>query len=69
MMVFDRAVERGEISPERDLELLLKVLPAFMMDYLLAHGEMPDRAFSGRVIHEVVIPLALSDNVAARRTK
>jgi AcrR family transcriptional regulator len=68
-MVFDRAVARGEISPERDLELLLKVLPAFMMDYLLAHGEMPDRAFTGRVIHEVVIPLALSVNVAARRTR
>lgn len=68
-VVFDRAVARGEIAPERDLELLMKVLPAFMMDHLLTHGEMPDQEYAGRVIHEVVVPLALSDNPAPRRIK
>jgi len=68
-VVFDRAVARGEIAPERNLELLMKVLPAFMMDHLLTHGEMPDQDFARRVIHEVVVPLALSDNHAPRRIK
>jgi len=67
-MIFDRALARGEISPARDLELLLRVLPAFMLDHLMTYGEMPDRAFSQRVIREVLVPLARSGNVAARRT-
>ncbi|MFK0195217.1 TetR/AcrR family transcriptional regulator [Kitasatospora sp. NPDC090308] len=56
--VFRRAVERGEIPPERDLELLVGLLPALILQRVLLYGTPPDHAFARRVVHEVILPLA-----------
>jgi AcrR family transcriptional regulator len=56
--IFERAVARGEVSPERNLDLLVALLPALMVQQVLITGELPDSDFSQRVINDVILPLA-----------
>jgi len=56
--IFERAVQRGEISTERNLDLLVALLPALMIQQVLITGELPDTDFSARVIKDVILPLA-----------
>jgi AcrR family transcriptional regulator len=56
--IFDRAVARGEVSPERNLDLLVSLFPALMIQQVLTTGELPDTDFSSRVINDVILPLA-----------
>ena len=56
--IFDRAVTRGEISTERNLDLLVSLFPALMIQQVLVTGELPDTDFASRVIHDVILPLA-----------
>jgi len=56
--VFERAVARGEISPERNLDLLTLLLPALILHHLLINGEVPDAQFAQQVIDDVIMPLA-----------
>ena len=56
--IFERAVQRGEISTERNLDLLVALLPALMIQQVLITGELPDTDFSTRVINDVILPLA-----------
>jgi AcrR family transcriptional regulator len=56
--IFERAVRSGEISTERNLDLLVALLPALMIQQVLITGELPDTDFSTRVINDVILPLA-----------
>jgi AcrR family transcriptional regulator len=56
--IFERAVTRGEVSPERNLDLLVALFPALIIQQVLTTGEMPNAAFSERVINDVILPLA-----------
>jgi AcrR family transcriptional regulator len=56
--VFERAVARGEIPPDRDLDLLISIFPALCIHHLLIFGELPDAAFTAHVMEEVILPLA-----------
>ncbi len=56
--IFERAVARGEVSPERNLELLVSLFPALMIQQVLISGELPDTDFTEHVINDVIIPLA-----------
>jgi AcrR family transcriptional regulator len=56
--IFERAVQRGEISTERNLDLLAALLPALMIQQVLITGELPDTDFSSHVIKDVILPLA-----------
>ena len=56
--IFDRAVARGEVSSERNLDLLVALLPALMIHQVLTTGELPDADFFVRVINDVILPLA-----------
>jgi hypothetical protein len=56
--IFERAVARGEVSPERNLDLLVSLFPALMIQQVLIKGEMPDADFSEHVINDVILPLA-----------
>jgi AcrR family transcriptional regulator len=56
--IFERAVERGEVSPERNLDLLVSLFPALMIQQVLIKGELPDADFSEHVINDVILPLA-----------
>jgi len=46
--VFLRAMGRGEVNPERDLEQLASLYPALMIRHLLTTGEIPGRTLPNR---------------------
>ena len=54
--VLDQAVERGEISAERRLDLVPDILIALNTLRILI-GEVPDREFIRRVFDEIIYPL------------
>jgi AcrR family transcriptional regulator len=56
--VFERAVARGEIPPDRNLDLLVSVFPAMAIHHLLIFGELPDASFTTAVMDELILPLA-----------
>jgi AcrR family transcriptional regulator len=56
--IFERAVARGEVSTERNLDLLVSLLPALIIQQVLITGELPDTDFSWHVITDVILPLA-----------
>jgi AcrR family transcriptional regulator len=55
--VFDRAVERGEIPPVPNFELLSDVVPAMVFHQMILTGRAPDVAFVLTVIDQIVLPL------------
>lgn len=58
--LLDRGRERGEVHPERDLDLLALVLPS-MAFYQTVFAEHPlDAAVLTRLIDEILLPLAAS---------
>jgi AcrR family transcriptional regulator len=63
--VFERAVIRGEVDAHRDLDLLVSVLPALVMQHLLIFGEIPNADFAEQVIHEVILPLATAPGASS----
>lgn len=56
--VFERAIERGEIGADVDVELLMQVLPAVMLYHDFILGIEPDAAAVARVIDHVILPAA-----------
>ena len=56
--VFERAVARGEIPEDRNLDLLISVFPAMAIHHLLIYGELPDASFTAQVMDELILPLA-----------
>jgi AcrR family transcriptional regulator len=56
--LFARARERGEVADGHDIELLATVGPAILFHRLLLTGKPLTRDFIGRVIDEVIVPLA-----------
>ena len=51
-----RAVERGEISPDCDIELIAMISPSMAAHQVLMLRKPVDRAFMIRVLDEVVLP-------------
>jgi AcrR family transcriptional regulator len=60
--LFERAVARGEIAPDRDLEFLAQLFPALALQHLVLNGEIPDAALAERIMTKVVLPLATAPN-------
>jgi AcrR family transcriptional regulator len=56
--VFERAVSRGEIPPDRNLDLLVSIFPAMAIHHLLIFGELPDAIFTTQLMDEIILPLA-----------
>ena len=65
--VLDRAVARGEIAAERDLELVPDVVIGLVQVRVTLQGEFPDRAFFRRVVDDVLRPLLGASRPAPRR--
>ena len=65
--VLDRAVARGEIPAERDLELVPDVVIGLVQVRVTLQGEFPDRAFFRRVVDDVLRPLLGASRPAPRR--
>lgn len=58
--VFEQAVDRGEIPPDRDLDMLARVGPAMVFHRVMIMTEPVDETFIARLIDEVILPLALA---------
>jgi AcrR family transcriptional regulator len=56
--IFERAVARGEIPQDRNLDLLVSIFPALAIQHLLIFGELPDASFAAQVMDELILPLA-----------
>ena len=56
--VFARAVTRGEISADRNIDMLATLYPSMLFRRLMVTGELPDRQFSVDVMNDVILPLA-----------
>jgi AcrR family transcriptional regulator len=59
-LILERAVDRGEVPRERDLEFIIEIIPALFLSRVLTSGKPPDQAFVHRIVHEVIYPLATS---------
>jgi AcrR family transcriptional regulator len=59
-LILERAVERGEVPRERDLEFIIEIIPALFFSRVLTSGKPPDATFAHRIVHEVIYPLAIS---------
>lgn len=57
-VIFDRAVARGEISPDVDLDILSPALPAIVLHRLFLLGQAPTPEFVTRVIDQIILPAA-----------
>ena len=56
-VVFERAVERGEIMPVANLDTLVAIIPALVLHRLLVFGTAPDTEFFESLVHGVILPL------------
>ena len=56
--LFARAIERGEIDPGVDIELLSPALAGIVMHRLILVGEAPTREIVTRVIDQIILPAA-----------
>jgi AcrR family transcriptional regulator len=62
--VLEQAVRRGEVSEERNLDLLVILLPALVTHQLLVSGKFPGRGFIEHVVNDVILPLAMAPDGA-----
>jgi AcrR family transcriptional regulator len=63
MEVFERAVARGEVSTDRNIDILGSLFPALILRHLLVFGEIPPARFAQQVIDDVIMPLATAPGV------
>jgi AcrR family transcriptional regulator len=56
-VVFDRAVERGEIRPVKNMATIVSILPALVLHRLIVSATAPDRAFFEAIVEGVLLPL------------
>lgn len=56
-VVFDRAVERGEIAPVADYDLLSDVVPSMVFHQMMLTGRAPGPAFVHKVLDQIILPL------------
>jgi AcrR family transcriptional regulator len=57
-VAFQRAVERSEISPGLNVELIASLFPALVFYRLILAGEAPTARFANLVLNELILPLA-----------
>jgi AcrR family transcriptional regulator len=56
--MLERAVARGEISEDSDVDMLASIIPAFVLHRMFVEGTASDPAYMARVIDIVLIPAA-----------
>jgi AcrR family transcriptional regulator len=64
--LFERAVARGELPPDRDLDLLTAVFPALLYHRATILGRSVDSGYLQRVLEQVLLPL-VRDRPSSRR--
>lgn len=56
--IYGRAIARGEVSAELDLDLIAAALPGIVLHRLFLLGEQPSPDLITRVVDQVIIPAA-----------
>lgn len=56
--IYARAMARGEIRDDLDLDLLAPALPGIVLHRQFLLGEMPDRDLIARVVDHIILPAA-----------
>ncbi len=54
--IFDRAVRRGEVDPDVDLDLILTILPSMCAYRSTVGGGIVDADFVARVLDDIILP-------------
>jgi len=67
--VFEQAMARGEVDRGRNLELMVSLYPALMLQHVLKFGEIPDAHFVQQVIDDVIMPLATAPSAPPARAR
>ena len=62
--VFARAVDRGEISRDRNIDMLATLYPAMLFRRLMVTGELPDQQFARDVMNDIILPLATAQQTS-----
>jgi AcrR family transcriptional regulator len=55
-MVFERALARGELRPDIDLEIITPALAGIVLHRVFVLGEQPDAALIERAIDQIILP-------------
>lgn len=65
LQILGRAAARGEVPGERDLELLVQVVPGLLLLRAVTSGGPPGPEFLRRAVMEVLYPLAVAREAPA----
>jgi AcrR family transcriptional regulator len=66
--VFERAIERGEIAPVPNYELLSDVVPSMAFHRLIMTGRPTDAAFIQTILDQIVLPLVSDPNQSSAQS-
>ena len=64
--VFQRAVDRGEVPPDLDIDLLAPALPGIVLHRVFLLGEEATPDLVGRVVDQIILPAATRGVVPPR---
>jgi AcrR family transcriptional regulator len=56
-LIVTRAIERGELAPTSDPDLIQEIAPAMLFMHSFARGEVVDDAYLDHLIDDVLLPL------------
>ena len=62
-VILERAIKRGEISPNANLELLAEITPAIMTYRIFMSQQPVNRKFIEALVDDVLIPSAQKNNI------
>jgi AcrR family transcriptional regulator len=66
--IYQRAIERGEISPDIDLEIITPALAGVCLHRMYVMGQQPDDSIIERVIDHLILPAAKAEPATAKST-
>ncbi len=61
-LIFQRAIDRGEIRDDVDLDIITAALPGIVLHRQFLLGEAPDEDLITRVIDQIIIPAVLTQH-------
>jgi AcrR family transcriptional regulator len=67
--VFEQAIERGEIAPVPNYQLLSDVVPSMVFHRMILTGQPPDEAFILAVLDQIVLPLTRNPHLSHPQTR
>ncbi len=59
-LIFERAIERGEIRADVDLDIVTAALPGIVLHRQFILGEAPDKDLIARVVDQIILPAVLT---------